>query len=340
MKAAGFVAGGFIASALINVAALIVLASFLRKRWGDRAAVVGVWLLAVYPGVTYWGALPYANATIVPASLGLFMLLVRLDEQSDLRAVAWNCLAMTLLFTAYDLLPYFGVATIVMLARRRRWRAIPIAAVCLVSGPALVSIILSKIAHVPWSNANTDHYGAMLRAYLHPPAIGVWLRGVVALPVVLGQVFFFSNLIFLPTLFLLLLLIVRAGLSAVEGTLFAVIALVFLFNNLAPPYPETYEMRGDYIPRIYQPLVGALIFYCARVIGALDTPDRAKAAIVKGALVLALAANASVAFGPIARVPWAGRVYQRFYVHSFLETMDINLARYGRRPLGFCGQVD
>jgi hypothetical protein len=129
---------------------------------------------------------------------------------------------------------------------------------------------------------------------------------------------------------------VRARPSAIEGALAIAIGLVFAFNNLAPPYPETYQLRGDYIPRIYQPLGVALIVYCARVVGGLNTPDRAKAAIVKTVFALAMAANLSVAFGPIARVPWAGRVYQRFYMHAFVETMDINLARHGRRPLGFC----
>jgi hypothetical protein len=336
MKVAGFVVGGFIASVLINVAALIALAAFLRRRWGDTVAVVGVWLLAAYPGVTYWGALPYANATIVPASLALFMLLTRLDERRELRPLIGSCLAMTILFTAYDLLPYFGGAALLLLARRRRWRQIPIAAACLASGPLFVQLALAKLARLPWSNENTDLYGAMLGAYLHPPAIRVWLAGVAGFPVVLGQVFFFSNLVFLPTLFLLVLIVVRARPSAIEGALAVVIGLVFAFNNLAPPYPETYQMRGDYIPRIYQPLGAALIVYCARVIGGLDTPDRAKRVIVRVVFGLALAANLSVAFGPIARVPWAGRVYQRFYVHSYLETMDINLDRYGRRPLGFC----
>jgi hypothetical protein len=336
MKAAGFVVGGFITSLLINVAALIALALFLRGRWGDTVAITGVWLLAAYPGVTYWGALPYANAIIVPASVGLFILLTRLDEQAELRAVVRNCLAMTVLFTAYDLLPYFGGAALLLLVRRRRWRQVPIAAACLVSGPLIVVIALAKIAHLPWSNENTDLYGAMLRAYLHPPALGVWLRGVASFPVVLGQVFFFSNMVFLPTLFLLVLIVLRVRLSATEGALAIVIGLVFAFNNLAPPYPETYQMRGDYIPRIYQPLGVPLIVYCARVVGGLNTPDRAKAAIVKTAFALALAANLSVAFGPIARVPWAGPVYQRFYLHSFLETMDVNLERHGRRPLGFC----
>jgi len=336
MKAAGFVVGGFIASAAINLAALILLALFLRKRWGERAAIVGAWLLACYPGVTYWGALPYANAMIFPASCGLFMLLTRLDEETDLRAVALNALGMGVLLTAYDLWPYFTGAAVILLVRRRRWRAIPVATACMLAGPTIAMLVILKIARVPWSNYNTDHYGWMVRAYLHPPALGVWLRGVADFPVVLAKVYLFSNIVFLPVLFLLLLVVVRARPSAVEGALAIMIGLVFAFNNLAPPYPDTVDMRGEWIPRIYQPIGVPMIVYCARVIGRLDTADRARANIVKALYGLTLAANLSIAFGPIGRVPWAGQVYQRFYLHSFPETMDVNLARYGRRPLGFC----
>jgi hypothetical protein len=264
------------------------------------------------------------------------MLLVRLDERADPRSVAITCLGMSVLFTTYDLLPYFSVAAIVLLVRRRRWRAIPVAAACMAIAPAIVLVALAKIARLPWTNENTEQYGAMVNAYLHPPPIAVWLRGVAWFPVVLGQVFLFSNVIFVPTAFLLVAIVARQRLTLVEGTLFAVIGAVFAFNNLAPPYYETYAMRGTYIPRIYQPLIGALVVYCARVIGQWETPDRLKAGILKGALVFALAGNLSIVFGPIARVPWAGEVYQRFYNHAFLETMDQNLDRYGRRPLGFC----
>jgi hypothetical protein len=336
MKAAGFVAGGFIASVLINLSALVALALFVRKRWGDRAAIVSAWLLASYPGVTYWGALPYANATIVPVSCGLFMLLMRLEERADLKSVVGNALAMGVLVTAYDLLPYFGAAAMIVLAWRRRWRAMPIVAACLVSGPLLVWVVLTRVVHLKWSNINTEIYGLALHAYAHPGSVTAWLRSLAEFPRVVAQVFLFSNLVFLPMLFLLVLVIARVRLSLVEGALFIAIALVFLFNNLAPPDPATNQMRGAYIPRIYQPLCAALIIYCARVIGAGEALDRVKARMIAAAFVVTVAANLSVALGPIARVPWAGEVYQRFYFHSSLETMDVNLARYGRRPLGFC----
>jgi len=336
MKVAGFVVGGFIASALINVGALIAMALFLRRRWGDRAAIVGAWLLAVYPGVTYWGALPYANATIVPVSCGLFMLLTRLDERAELKSVLVTSLGMGVLVTAYDLLPYFGVAAMIVLFHRRRWSAMPIAVAGMVSGPLLVWFVLTRLVHLQWSNINTDIYGIMLRNYLHPPAIGVWLRSLAGFPRIVGQVFFFSNMVFLPMLFLLALIIARARLTIVERALFIAVALVFLFNNLGPPNPATDQMRGEYIPRIYQPLGAALLVYCARVLGSLEALDRTKARFITGVFALALLGNVSVAFGPVAHVPWAGPIYQRFYFHSFLESMDTNLALYGRRPLGFC----
>ena len=336
MKAAGFLVGGFIASALINVAAVIGLAVFVRKRWGERSAIAAIWLLAPYPGITYWGALPYATAAIVPASLALFMLLVRLDEQPQLKSVVRVCLAMTVLFTAYDLLPYFAVAALTLLVRRRRWTAIPVAAVCLVSGPLLVSVILAKVARVPWSNANTRYYGAMLSAYLHPASAAAWLGELARFPLVLVQVFFFSNMIFLPALFVLILVIARQRLTMIEGAVFAGIGLVFAFNNLAAPNAATEDMRGEAIARIYQPCVAALIVFCARALGAARDLERPKAMFLLCLSAIVVLGNLSVAFGPIARVPWAGPIYQRFYRHSLLDTMDRNLASHGRRPLGFC----
>ena len=107
MKALGYEVGGFMVSLLAHVGALLVLALFVRKRYGDGAAVAASWMLAAYPGITYWAALPYANAVIVPASCVLFILLTRLDESARLRSVTWISLAMGLLFTAYDLMPFW-----------------------------------------------------------------------------------------------------------------------------------------------------------------------------------------------------------------------------------------
>jgi len=336
MKALGYEVGGFVVSLLAHVGALLAVALFVRKRYGDGAAIAASWMLATYPGITYWAALPYANAAIVPASCALFILLTLLDERARLRSVAWIAGAMGVLFTAYDLLPFFGVAAVIVLARRRRWRALPVAALAMAVAPMLSWLVVTRVFHVPWSNRNTELYGIVARAYLAPPGLGVWLRSIADFPVVLALNYLFSNMLFLPALFVIHVTIARLRLTLVEGAVAVAVALVFLFNNLAPPYSDPYQMRGDYVPRLYQPVFVVFIVYVARVMGGLAALERAKAAIAATVFALAMLGNLTITFGPIARVPWAGNIYQRFYFHAFLESMDTNLARYGRRPLGFC----
>ena len=243
---------------------------------------------------------------------------------------------MGLLFTAYDLAPFFGLAALLVLLRRRRLVQLPVAIACMAAGPVATTLLLKLLFHVPWTNGNTAIYGIVARAYLHPPALGAWARSLRDLPVVAVANFFYSNLLFLPALFLAVVVITRRSLTLPEGALIAATAAVFLFNNLAPPYVGRWQMRGVFIPRLYQPLFVGLLVYVARALGERRAFSPFKAHLLLALSVLTFAANASVAFGPIARVSWAGYLYGRFYLHSGVQTMDDNLGRYGRRPLGFC----
>jgi hypothetical protein len=336
MKLAGYEVGGFVASLLCQLAGLVTLALFLRRRHGDRAAVAGAWVLATYPGIAYWAALPYAYAAIVPASIGLYVLLVRLDERVGPRATAASALGMGLLFVAYDLAPFFGLAGLLLLARRKRFRDLPVAAAGFAAGPAVAAAVLALVFHVGWRNNNTDIYGTVARAYLHPGSLSAWLAVLVGFVPALVANFFFSNFVLLPWLFLLLVGLTRRRLSATEGAMLLAAGLVFAFNNLAPPYQGRWQMRGDFIPRLYQPVFVALLVYSARVLGDLRAFAPEKGRILVAAAALALAGNLSIVAGPVARVPWAGYVYHRFYEHSPADTLDRLLALHGRRPLGFC----
>jgi hypothetical protein len=343
MKLGGFEVGGFVASLGCQLAALAALARHLRRRHGERAAVAGIWLTALYPGITYWAALPYAYAAIVPASIALFILLADLDERlaglDGRRAIVLVMVRgaiMGVFFTAYDLSPFYGVAALLVLVRRRRFLELPAAAAGMAMAPALVSLLLVRRFHVGWTNANTALYATVLGAYLHPPALATWARAIADVPLVLVHNFFFSNMVFLPAAFLVLLAITRRRLAPVEAAVLVAVGLVFLFNNLAPPYPGRWQMRGDFSPRLYQPMFVVLIVYVARAAAWAGAQPRAKSVLALGAVVVAVAANATVAFGPIARVPWAGPIYAGFYLHSAPGTMDAVLAVHGRRPLGFC----
>lgn len=335
-KVGGYVAGGFVASLLCQLAGLIALGLHLRRRHGDDAALAGVWLLSTYPGITYWAALPYTYVAIVPASIFLFILLTRLDERPGTRDTAVTAAWMGLLFTAYDLLPYFGVAAVLVLLRRRRAAQLPVALVGLLTPYAIVAFVLKVVVRVVWTNKNTEIYSIIARAYLHPPPLGAWLGAVSDFVPVLAANFFFSNMVFLPLLFLVAVVVARRPLALPEATVLLAGAAIFCFNNLAPPYDARWQMRGYFIPRVYQPLFVCLLVYVARVVGDWRALPAFKARLLIGVAALAFAGNATIAFGPIARVPWSGRVYHHFYRHSEEGEMERLLAQHGRRPLGFC----
>jgi hypothetical protein len=336
MKAFGYLPGGFFASLLCQLGGLLALALHLRRRHGEAAAIAGSWLLAVYPGITYWAGLPYAYVAIVPASIALFILLVRLDERRGWAPVAAIGAAMGLLFTAYDLAPFFGVAAVLLLLARRRFAELPVAVATMAAAPLASLLALKLVFHAPLANPNTAIYGAVFRAYLHPPGLGAWLGTIADFPVVLGWNFLCSNMLFLPACFLLIAGLGKRRLAPTEAALGAAVALVFLFNNLAPPYAGRWQMRGFFIARLYQPLFVALLVYCARVLGDWRSLPPARARLLWATALFMFVGNATIAFGPIARIPWAGSVYHFFYRHSPATTMDDNLARHGRRPLGFC----
>jgi hypothetical protein len=326
MKLWGFDLGGFFASLLIHVAAMVVLALGLRRRDGEGVAIAGMWLLATYPGVTYWAALPYSYVAIVPASIGLYFLLESLADEIAPRRAAWLGLGMGVLFTAYDLLPIFGVAALLMLTRARRWGVLAATLPGMIAPSVVVILALRLIGSVPAQNGNTDIYGTVARAWLHPGPIGAWLALLKDFPRDAIANYLFANFIFLPAVFLVLV-VRRRHLHADDAAILLATALVFLFNNLAPPYPGKWQMRGQYIPRLYQPMFVVLLCYTARA-----AHDR----LGRWLCIFAIVANATVAFGPVARVPWAGQVYHRFYLHAPEPTMDAMLAKWGRRPLGFC----
>jgi hypothetical protein len=336
MKAGGYVAGGFVASVLCQIAGLVALGVYLRRRHGDDAALAGVWLLTTYPGITYWVGLPYAYVAIVPGSIFCFILLERLEGRTGHRETAVTAAAMGLLFTAYDFLPFFGVAAALVLVRRRRAVELPTALLAMAAPSVLVLLALKLAAHLEWGNKNTDIYSIVAQAYLHPPPLGVWLSTVSDFPSVLAANFFYGNLLFLPGLFLVAVLVARKRLSLAEGALLAAGAAIFCFNNLAPPYAGRWQMRGTFIPRLYQPVFVSLLVYVARAVGERRALPPFKGRLLVAAAALAFLGNATIAFGPAARLPWSGYVYHRFYMHSDDGEMERLLALHGRRPLGFC----
>src|SRR5439155_12253476 len=175
MKLWGFLVGGVIASLIIQVAILAGFVMWIRRRIGPAAAWAAIPLLATYPGIYYWAGLPYCYAAIVPASLGATMVVYELQSADSHRRVGLLSLLLGILFLAYDLLPYFAPAAMLVLAFRRKF-VHAILAAALMYIPSLINKAALVHAGADLSNENSRLYNVILNAYFYPPALRIWLR--------------------------------------------------------------------------------------------------------------------------------------------------------------------
>jgi hypothetical protein len=191
-------------------------------------------------------------------------------------------------------------------------------------------------------NSNSGVYSIVLFSFKQLKDVGLWWSQVSTFGDIGLDVFFGSNFIFLPLLFLAALLLnpltSRIRFTAVEISLLAAALALFLFNNLAPFYGGTWNMRGTWISRIYQPVFPALIVFLARWWQELPPLKNWRGVWVWSATAVALAGNALIVFGPITLNPLRVSEYAfyKFYNHTDVHWVyEKNLRDLGRRPLGF-----
>jgi hypothetical protein len=335
MKATSFELGGFFASVLLHIAAFLYFARFMVRTLGVRAATAGVWLLATYPGITYWAALPYSYASIVPCSLIGFVLLWWLAETSDRSVMAWCSTGLGVLALGYDLLPFFGVAALGVLLYRRLFSVVPVAAVLLVLPTAIVNVLVLDHWLGVAVNENSAAYWKVLQSYVSRPDLRQWVRLGLRFPLDTIRVYLFSNFLFLPALFTAVWVASWRRrimpFSLAESSLLLAMTAVFLFNNIAPPYPGV-QFRGSYIARLYQPAFVALMTFTARAAANAAVPW------LRGALVATVILNGTIVFGMPVANPAASVLYLQFYGHGNRDVgnVSMNVRKYGARPIGFC----
>lgn len=353
MKVLGFGAGGLVTNVVISCAALVVFWLALQRRFEGRVPAAVLFLLATYPGWFYWTGTPYSYAAIVPASLLCMALLWKVETLGGWRAAALAGLGLGVLFTAYDLLPFFGGAALLLLAWRRRWIDAVVLAVAQLVPSLLVNETLERFYQVPFRNANTEAYWRILGAWLPPYDGKGWWALLKKLPLVTFDNFVYSNFVFVPLLFVVALVVTlhlplhlpeeRAAeertVGRAELCLLLVAALLFLFNNAAPPYAG-WQLRGSWIARLYQPTIPALVSIVATVLVRRERLPAWPRRAVLAALGLTLALDAWVVFAPVFGQPdLSGALYHRFYRHAPASAFADNLRKYGRRPIGFCSSV-
>jgi hypothetical protein len=347
MKLMGFEIGGFISSVLIHIAAFIAFIYFCKRKFGSPTCIVAMWLLALYPGVYYWAALPYAYAFIVPGSLIGMIILWRFSDEQDIKVICVLSVVMGVLFLGYDLFPFFGLATILILVSGKRYRLIPVV-IALLSLPSIVwDQILSRVFRVPLLNPNTAVYPTIIASYFRKPDWPQWYALLRDFPKITWENYFFSNFLFLPALFTALVLLGiiwgRNRFALPESSLLVAGLLVYLFLNLAPPYGpwrpgwSNWQLRGVWMARLYQPVFVALLTFSSRhIVAYWQEYKRAVGIAAAGLLAAALVGNFRVSFGPVLHNHFSSHIYHRFYQHDNSEMLYDMISKYGRRPLGFC----
>jgi hypothetical protein len=342
MKLLGFELGGTLASLALNLAAFVAGLALMRRWVGERAAVLAAWVLALYPGAAYWGGLPYTYALIFPASLLLMVALWRLPEIPAGWRFAAVSLAMGVAYLGYDLAVFFIPATILALAWRRRFATAAASALLQAAPLALWMAILRRVFHQSLENPNSGIYRSAALAFLQAHGLHGWWHSLARIPATGADVFFAANFSYVPALFLAAVVLnpltARIRLHAAEGALLATTLALFLVLNLPPGGTGGWEMSGDWISRLYQPVFPALVFFTARWWQALPAPSLPLRALAGLAVAAASIADALVVFGPILGDPLgvSGAAFYRFYDHTDAHFLyGANLRALGRRPLGF-----
>jgi len=338
MKAFGFELGGLLFNILSHVGALIALAVAFRRFFDARAAVLVTWLFATYPGYAYWVGLPYSYAFIVPGSVACLIALLWVHERPSLRRSAITACVVGVVGLGYDLMPFFGGALLLMLFAYRRWVDLALALVTLLAWAAFIAKGLPAIFGFPALNSNTQAYSEVVHAWTDAAhRTRGWGSLLLAAPKIFVSNFFFSGFVFFPALLVWLIALRR------ERPVFHRVALsvmlaalaLFAFLNLAPPYDGAWQLRGTWIPRLFQPWFVAILVTVAATSLALRQSTRYKMFV--WSVIAVVVIDGAVIAGPfIGLTPLYATVHQRFYRAWGMNRNASSLRKLGRRPYGFC----
>ena len=259
-------------------------------------------------------------------------------ETDNLKTIAWCSLAAGISFLAYDTYIFFFPAFGLLLLLQKKWKAIPIS-VLLMALPVGLWIWFLSDKLAPNASGNTDIYSNIINAYLNATPEVLWAN-LKKLPGVLATTFsgaaYFYLALFFAAVIVVGLITKSIKLELPFWALAIAMLTVFVFNNMAPYY-EGWQMRGDWISRIYQPEIALILLLVFSVVK--NWQEKGKKVLTKALLVVVAVVflfnariNVAPAYGDYSIV----KHHYNFYLHGFPETMEQNLEKHGRRPLWIC----
>lgn len=381
MKLMGYEVGGILTSFVLHLIVFLVFISFIRREIGEKAAIFAMWAVATFPGITFFGGMPYSYAIIFPCFMIVAILMWHLAKAENLKKVFLLSLGLGIAFLGYDLLPTFGLGALLLMLRRKMYLGAIITLAGIMIPNTLTGFVLKYYYGADALNANIAVYGfitfsyfglvqgfisnlvgidpnSSIGAFLNKnapfPDLGQWFEIVKFFPLHLLFNFFYSAFLYFPIFFILLrfskLFGERLKLNSMETAVILALFILFIFNNLAPPY-RSWQMRGFGYVRIYESLSIILILYIARKIQTLGDLPTLKQRLLLGAASLFIALNfiTSVStFFPNSLGLW---VYSSFTLYDSkygkiisdttgtIDGFKANISRYGRYPIGVCAPL-
>ncbi len=334
----GFYYGGLLATLIIYIGTIFLIHYLCKKHFSKNIAFIANLLFVTYPGIFYWSGQPFSYVLIVPCSILSFLLLLSIKENNTLKKDLFIALCLGFLSTAYDILPFYLTASIFLLIFLRKFFTITPFIILSILPLALVVLVEQKYYKIPFNNSNVGVYANIFNAYFNLEAYQTYLFILKKYPITLWNNFLHSNMTFIPILFLGLFLKnsifannQKLNLSIASKALIFSVFLVFSFNNLAPAY-EGWQMRGNWIARIYQPIFPAMVFFILKYFHK-NFNIRSIASVF---LFLTVIANTLIIWSPFADLNYPLQHYYNFYQTKNPNSLKTNLDKFGRTPVKFC----
>lgn len=343
----GWYYGGLLTNFIIHLGSFLFFTKYIKKRFGINAGITSGWLLAVYPGISYWVGQPFLYAAIVPASLLVCVFLWRISDNISTFDTISSFFFIGILLLSHDSLAILGVSCVVLLLIQKRWRIFPAAVLFLVLPGLIVTFFQFYYFRIAFQNDNTNAYGNILKAYINLNGRS-FLGNAGDFPNILIHNFLFSGFLFIPSVFICFvganfLRTSKSMISSVEGAIIVSFLGLCVFNNMAPSY-EGWQMRGEWIARLYQPIFIAFVSYISRHYQIFKGENRKSKhnscsktyGMMTLFLILGVLGNAVTVYGILWNSKITDSIYHEFYRHSPKGTLIQTLQTFGNRPLGFC----
>lgn len=340
-KSLGFLWGGFIFNVITYLFALILLVYYLKFRFSYQEAFFTLCFFTFYPGFYYWAGLPYAQNMIMPNLFIILIIFLEWESYINKKKIIVGSIIISILLMGYDMNSYIIPASIILLARKKTWKWI-LPAISIMLIPSIIfSFALNHFAG-PLSSENSGLYLTIIKAWLDFNIYDFVNNLIPSFKILLSN-FSYSQFLFYPILLLLSIgFIIHTRtflLKRTEIALLIPLLAIFFFNNWAPQYPG-WQMRGEWISRLYQAFIipsFLILFRNYRELRLVSSKLITYSFIL--IFISGMFFNFQLISSGILNNSKYYFIYENFYIHSPTGTMEKNLRKHGNRPLGMCSEI-